>query len=98
MVQTFVHNSRSQSKDSLGDRPLVDVVFGVDRDTGRRPQDIHEVLSFQRDWNYNKPGSEETFVTSRSKIDQSQDGPPAGKKRRIKEGKAIALDTLLDGV
>ena len=64
----------------------------------RHTLDLYRVFCFERDWSFNNgesPTPDSTSSTSATNgllLDT-----PASKKRKLKDGKAIALDQILDG-
>lgn len=63
----------------------------------RSPTGLHcnldELLCFERDWTLSRDITKDRAASSISMEKQ----PPVSKKRKLKDGKALQLDRLLDG-
>ena len=104
VIGKYMNNRRSLTAKEDGNVPVLTVEYGSYRDYEHRdyvkegPYDLEGMLCFERDRSISRKKQSAIAISrmKRAPCDPIVDGP-AVKKRRMKNGKAMALGTVLNG-
>ena len=98
LAEGYVDKRRSETTKDACNVPTLDAWFGPSS-FNEPADDPSKILCFERDWNFIKPVNHHGyFIQSSRTARDTGSGDPPPKKRKLKHGKAVALDTMLEGL